>query len=239
MCHEEQNGLMQWLSLAEYWYNTSFHSAIKTTPYEVLYGQPPPIHLPYLPGESKVDSVDRTLQAREEIINTLKQNLVRAQNRMKQVADKHRSERSFIVGDWVYLKLQPHRQVTVESRGNNKLAAKYFGPYMVCQKIGEVAYKLEHPQGSMIHPVFHVSLLKKHHGPPPAQATQPLISVYYSGYKVPLKVLGTRMVKRNNSATTDWLVQWSEGTADDATWESADIIEQKFPTFDPWGQGSS
>lgn len=38
-----------WLSLAEWWYNTTYHTAIGTTPYEVLYGQPPPIHLPYLP----------------------------------------------------------------------------------------------------------------------------------------------------------------------------------------------
>ena len=38
-----------------------FHSATNTTPYEVVYGQPPPIHLPYLLGDSKVDNVDRSL----------------------------------------------------------------------------------------------------------------------------------------------------------------------------------
>ena len=50
----------KWLPLAEWWYNTTFHSAIQTTPYEVVYGQPPPIHLHYLPGESKVQLVDRS-----------------------------------------------------------------------------------------------------------------------------------------------------------------------------------
>lgn len=39
----------RWLPLAEYWYNTSYHSATHTTPYEIVFGQPPPIHLPYLP----------------------------------------------------------------------------------------------------------------------------------------------------------------------------------------------
>lgn len=41
-----------WLSMAEWWYNTTFHSAINTNPYEVVYGQAPPLHLPYLPHES-------------------------------------------------------------------------------------------------------------------------------------------------------------------------------------------
>ena len=38
----------QWVSnlpLAEWWYNTNYHTALKTTPYEVVYGQPPPLHV--------------------------------------------------------------------------------------------------------------------------------------------------------------------------------------------------
>lgn len=57
-----------WLPLAEWWYNTNFHSSSQLTPYEVVYNQPPPHHLPYLPGDSKVDMVDRSLQQREEMI---------------------------------------------------------------------------------------------------------------------------------------------------------------------------
>lgn len=79
-----------------------------------MYGQPPPIHIPYQPGESKVETVDRSLIAREDTIRILKINLHKAQNRMKQIADGHQSERVFEVGDWVYLKLQPYRQSSVE-----------------------------------------------------------------------------------------------------------------------------
>lgn len=72
------------LPMAEYWYNTSYHSAIHMTPYEALYGRPSPLHLPYLPGESASAEVDNSLLHRELILQLLKHNLTRAQLRMKQ-----------------------------------------------------------------------------------------------------------------------------------------------------------
>nr|GEW20866.1 Ty3/gypsy retrotransposon protein [Tanacetum cinerariifolium] len=65
---EQPKQWMKWLSLAEWWYNTNHHSSIDTTPFEVVYGQPPPVHVPYVGGDSKVDAVDRTLTAREAAI---------------------------------------------------------------------------------------------------------------------------------------------------------------------------
>lgn len=106
----------KWLFLAEYWYNTNYHSAINITPYEAVYDQPPPIHLPYLAGETKVQVVAKCLEEREKMTLILKFHLLRAQHRMKQMADKHRSERSFEIGDWVFLKLQPYRQQSVVNR---------------------------------------------------------------------------------------------------------------------------
>jgi hypothetical protein len=44
---------------------------------------------------------------------------------------------------------------------DNKLAPKYYGPYKVLQRIGSMDYKLELPPYSHVHPVFHVSCLKK------------------------------------------------------------------------------
>ena len=75
---EKKNQWAQWLPLAEWWYNTSYHIATCMTPFEVVYGQKPPSVLSYLPGASKVQAVDLTLTAREAILLTLKENLVMA-----------------------------------------------------------------------------------------------------------------------------------------------------------------
>ena len=107
MTGEKPKDWVKWLPLAEYWYNTNFHSSINTTPYEIVFGQSPPLHIPYMAKDSNAEAVDRTLQAREQTIQLLKFNLKKAQDRMKAQADKKRSEREFNVGDWVYLKLQP------------------------------------------------------------------------------------------------------------------------------------
>jgi hypothetical protein len=63
-------------------------------------------------------------------MNTLiQQHLTRAQKRMKSQAEKSRSECQFVVGDWVYLKLQPYVQASLALRANQKLTFKFFEPF--------------------------------------------------------------------------------------------------------------
>ena len=207
MTSEWPKDWVKWLPLAEWWYNTSYHTAIQTTPYEAMYGQPPPLHLPYLLGDSKVEAVDRSLQAREAAINLLKFHLQRAQHRMKMQADKGRSDRHMAVGDWAYLKLQPYRQKTVVNMLCVKLAAKYFGPYKILAKVGAVAYKLELPSNSKVHPVFHISQLKRHMGTHTVQFELPLLDADGVLSKEPIAILDRRLNKRRGKAITEVLVQ--------------------------------
>lgn len=144
MTAETPQSWSKWLPLAEWWYNTTYHSAIKCTPYEVMYGQVQPTHLPYLPGESSSAIVDCSMQKCEDIINMLKFHLLRAQNRMKQSADSHRSHRELKVGDHAYLKLQPYRQHSLKNRSvPHKLSPRFYGPFRVLERVGSVAYKLD------------------------------------------------------------------------------------------------
>jgi len=63
------NQWARWLPLVEWWYNTNYHSSTKMTPYEIVYGFPPPIHIPYFPRDSAIASVDEYLSTKEEVIN--------------------------------------------------------------------------------------------------------------------------------------------------------------------------
>jgi hypothetical protein len=224
-----------WLPLAEYWYNTAYHSTLGKSPFEVLYG-----HSPRQLGISSADCASPDLEAwlkeRAVMTDLLQQQLVRAQQRMKAQADKKRSERHFKVGDLVYLKLQPYVQSSVATRSNHKLSFRFFGPYKVLQRVGEVAYKLELPESSRIHPVIHVSQLKRHVPPTTTVSTdvQTLSSI-----AIPIQVLDRAFVRCGGSTRRMIKVQWSNLPISSTTWEVEDHLKQFFPRAHAWGQAST
>ena len=91
----KQTQCVKWLSLAEWWYNTSFHMASKMSPFMELYGYHPPSITSSLKGHSKVKQLEDHVQHQQEVLQILKDNLVTSKNGMKQQARQHRSERSF------------------------------------------------------------------------------------------------------------------------------------------------
>ena len=153
----------QWkklLAQAEYWYNTNFHTTLGCSPFKALYGYDPTLGISPAVPQNTHPTVSEFMEDRERQLALLKEHLLKAQNRMKLYADKKRQEITFQVGDSVLLKLQPYVQSSLVNRPFPKLAMKYFGPYKILEKIGAVAYRLELPDHTQIHPVFHVSQLK-------------------------------------------------------------------------------
>ena len=94
-----------WLTMAEYCYNTSYHTSLKSTPFKAIYGYPPSSLTDYIPGSTKNHAAEEQLQHRTEQIAEIKHNLARAQERQKRQADKGRKETQFKEGEWVYLRL--------------------------------------------------------------------------------------------------------------------------------------
>jgi hypothetical protein len=120
----------------------------------------------------------------------------------------------------------------VERRVSQKLSPRFYGPFEVQERIGSVAYKLKLSPGAKIHPVFHVSLLKKKlgtnntcypHLPPVVDPSNPRW--------FPAKILARGLFKRGNAPVTKWLIQWMGAAAEDATWELASDILLRYPDF--------
>lgn len=207
------------LHLAEFWYNTSFHTTLGCSPYEALFDREPYYaQLPDLFEAFQPEVVD--LLTEWELVSTfLQEQIARAQIRMKNMADKGQSDRSFPVGDQVFLKLQPYAQSSVVNRPYPKLAYKFFGPYKFEEKIWQAAYRLALPAGSAIHPVFHVSQLK---------AFVPDYTPVYSSLPVPVTldaaavqpevILDWRLVKKGKVARVQALIKWTSLPVEHATW---------------------
>ena len=81
------------------------------------------------------------LSERDEALNQLKLHLLKTQEQMTRYANKKRRDLCFEVGEWVFLKLRPHRQQSAVKRIHQKLAARFYGPFQVAEKMGEVAYR--------------------------------------------------------------------------------------------------
>ena len=97
----------KFLPWAEYQYNTPLHSTTNTTPFQVVYGRPPPL-IRGIPTALSNLEVDQLLQDRDTMSAILCEQLVCAQQHMKSVVDRHRHNMFFQVGDWVYLKFHPY-----------------------------------------------------------------------------------------------------------------------------------
>ncbi|XP_058784831.1 uncharacterized protein LOC131659692 [Vicia villosa] len=164
----------KFLHHAEYWYNTSFHSSIGMTPFRALYGRDPPSISDYVNGSTSETLVEDILQQKQQIFKTLNENLQKSRIQMEKQANTKRSDVTFQVGDRVLLKLQPYRQQTVQKRPSQKLASRFCGPFTVIKRVGQVAYLLDLPSSSRVHPVFHVSLLRPYFGTDPLNDFKPL-----------------------------------------------------------------
>ena len=101
-----------------------------------------------------------------------------------------------------------------------KLSLHYIGPYQITNRFGQVAYKLELPQElSMVHPVFHVLMLRKCIGDPsritPIEDVQMTEDLVYE--EVPVAILDRQVKKLRNKEIASVKVLWRNQQAEEIT----------------------
>ena len=211
------------------YYNNSMHTATQSTPFRMYTGLDP-LHPASGPADRnyRVPAAELFVRDMESELKRAKKCLADYQSRMKNSADKKRSDVRCAVGDMVLLST---KNLTLKGDLPRKLYPRYIGPYKVLEVIREVAYKLELPPSMRIHNVFHVSLLHKYKQgpgmltPPPVQIVDGELE-YTVDAITAHKLVKVGSAKKGNQRTrVMFLTAWKGYDRAHDSWEPGDMLQ--------------
>ncbi|CAD6267218.1 unnamed protein product [Miscanthus lutarioriparius] len=122
-------------------------------------------------------------------------------NALLVVIDKFTKYGHFILIKHPFTALQV-AQIFMNNVTSQKLSFRYYGPFKILQRFGQVAYKLDLPDDAKIHLVVHVTQLKQHI----------------------FRVLSRHSILRGATVVPQLLIHWSELPPELATWEDENKI---------------
>ncbi|KAL0545979.1 hypothetical protein IC582_015883 [Cucumis melo] len=204
------------LHLMEFAYNNSFQATIGMAPFEALYDKC--CRSPVCWGEVGEQRLmgPELVQSTNEAIQKIRSRMLTAQSRQKSYVDVRRKDLEFDVGDKVFLKLSP----------------RFVGPLEILERIGPVAYRLALPPSlSVVHDVFHVSILRKYMlDPSHVVDYEPLeIDENLSYVERPVEVLAREVKMLRNREIPLVKVLWRNHRVEEATWEREDDMRSHYP----------
>ncbi|KAJ9189065.1 hypothetical protein P3X46_000398 [Hevea brasiliensis] len=137
----------------------------------------------------------------------------------------------FAVGDYVFLKVSPMKGVMRFGK-KCKLAPRYIGPFEVTDRVGAVAYQLELPPNlSHVHPVFHISMLRKYI-PDPSHVLQPDVIELKENLtfeEQPVAIVDYQVRQLRSKQIPMIKVLWRSQSVEECTWESERDMRSKYP----------
>jgi hypothetical protein len=230
---EYQGSWDQNLPWAEFSYNNSYQESLKITPFEVLYGRRCHTPLNWIePGEKVIFGPDLVEEA-EATVHCIQDNLKAAKSRQETYANKRHQPLEFEVGDHVYLRVLPMKDMK-RFGVKEKLAPRYIRPFPILEKWGSVAYKLDMPSSlAGVHDIFHVSQLKKCLMAPMdvilPEVTPLEADLSYPEH--PIMVLDQKDRVTRHKTIKFFKIQWSNYSKEEATWENENFFRSYHPDF--------
>jgi len=231
----EQDNWDEHLTAAEIAINNSQQASTRFSPYYLNYGRHPILPISMDKSKTRIDQVSNptageTYQKFHGHIENARKNLELARKRQTFYTNQKRTEVEYEVGQMVYLSTT---NLNMKSQ-TPKLTPRFIGPFKIIQKVGKVAYKLEFPNSIKIHPVVHVSKLRKHKDGQrifpsrPTDVTRPppdvITATGLEEYEVE-RIVDHRYRGREKSKKLEYLVIWKGYPEYESTWQKEQDLE--------------
>lgn len=170
-------------------------------------------------------SADEIIKRNREVLTFLKTELALAQKHQAEAFNKHASERSYNVGEWVYL----NRRNIKTNRPCKKLDWKLIGPFQIVERIGRNAYHSDLHANFRFHPMFHVSLLEKDFAEGEIDTTTIDIEASVEGHTedyvvediIESRIFDQGELRENSPGGLHYLVHWLNYPESERTWVPA------------------
>ncbi len=210
----QQDNWVELLPLAQFAYNSSRSEPIGMTPFYANYGYEPEAYRQPRKDEQVSEDARLTVEKLKGLHQQLATDIEFGKLRTATYANRKRSMGPPLQrGDKVYL-LRKHIKTR---RPSTKLDFKKLGPFTILKKVSPVNYRLQLPEKSRVHPVFHVSLLEPARGEGVSVSHEEIQPENEPDVYEVEEILDRRQATKDSQS--EYLIKWKGYNELDNTWE--------------------